>query len=31
MPRRPLLDHRDMPRMPRRIPRYIPADELLVS
>jgi integrase len=28
MPRRPLLDHRDMPRMPRRIPRYIPADEL---
>jgi integrase len=28
MPRRPLLDHRDMPRMPRHIPRYIPADEL---
>jgi integrase len=28
MPSRPLLDHRDMPRMPKRIPRYIPADEL---
>ena len=28
MPRRPLLDHRDMPGTPRRIPRYIPADEL---
>ena len=28
MPRRPLLDHRDMPKLPARIPRYIPADEL---
>jgi integrase len=28
MPSRPLLDHRDMPRTPERIPRYIPADEL---
>jgi integrase len=28
MPKRPLLDHRDMPRTPKRIPRYIPADEL---
>ncbi|MBC9880376.1 phage integrase family protein [Bradyrhizobium sp. INPA01-394B] len=28
MPSRPLLDHRDMPKMPTRIPRYIPADQL---
>lgn len=28
MPNRPLLDYRDMPRLPARIPRYIPADEL---
>ena len=28
MPSQPLLDHRDMPRLPARIPRYIPADEL---
>ena len=28
MPTRPLLDHRDMPKMPARIPRYIPADVL---
>ncbi|MGE8944045.1 tyrosine-type recombinase/integrase [Leptospira interrogans] len=28
MPTRPLLDHRDMPKMPARIPRYIPTDEL---
>jgi integrase len=28
MPSRPLLDHRDMPRLPERIPRYIPTDEL---
>jgi len=28
MPTRPLLDHRDMPKLPARIPRYIPTDEL---
>lgn len=28
MPSRPLLDYRDRPRTPKRIPRYIPADEL---
>ena len=28
MPKRPLLDHRDMPKLPARIPRYIPAGEL---
>jgi integrase len=28
MPKRQLLDRRDMPRVPKRIPRYIPADEL---
>ena len=28
MPSRPLLDHRDMPKMPTRIPRYIPPDQL---
>ena len=28
MPNRPLLDRRDMPRPPARIPRFIPADEL---
>ena len=28
MPNRPLLDYRDMPKLPARIPRYIPADQL---
>ena len=28
MPSHPLLDHRDMPRLTARIPRYIPTDEL---
>lgn len=28
VPARPLIDHRDLPRRPERVPRYIPADEL---